>query len=80
LEVGDPNRLEQVIDVLSTDAVKIQPGDRIQVNHWGGEHALEGRVTYLEPSAFTKVSALGVEEQRVNVIGKFDDPRVPLGD
>lgn len=80
LEVGDPNNLELIIDVLSTDAVKIQPGDRIEVNHWGGDHTLTARVAYLEPSAFTKVSALGVDEQRVNVIGEFTDTRVPLAD
>lgn len=80
LELGDPGQLEIVIDVLSSDAVKIQPGDRIHINQWGGDGLLTAEVTYLEPSAFTKVSALGVEEQRVNVIANFTDPVVPLGD
>ncbi len=80
LEVGDPGQLEIVIDVLSRDAVTIQPGDRIHITQWGGDDPLEAQVTYLEPSAFTKVSALGVEEQRVNVIANFTNPDVPLGD
>ena len=80
LEVGDSEQLEIVIDVLSSDAVKIQPGDRIHISQWGGDDTLEAQVTYLEPSAFTKVSALGVEEQRVNVIANFNAPTVPLGD
>jgi HlyD family secretion protein len=80
LEVGDPGQLEIVIDVLSSDAVKIEPGDRIHLNQWGGDETLLATVTYLEPSAFTKVSALGVEEQRVNVIANFSNSTVPLGD
>lgn len=80
LEIGDPRQLELVIDVLSTDAVKIHVGDPIEVNQWGGAGAIAARVRYIEPSAFTKVSALGVEEQRVNVIGDFVDAEVPLGD
>jgi HlyD family secretion protein len=80
LEVGDPQQLEIVIDVLSSDAVQIQPGDRIHINQWGGHNALTAQVQYLEPAAFTKVSALGVEEQRVNVIAQFTNPAVPLGD
>jgi HlyD family secretion protein len=80
LEVGDPEQLEIVIDVLSSDAVKIQPGDRIHINQWGGDETLLAAVSYLEPAAFTKVSALGVEEQRVNVIATFTDAVVPLGD
>ena len=80
LEVGDPQQLELVIDVLSSDAVKIQPGDRIHINQWGGSDTLLAQVQYLEPAAFTEVSALGVEEQRVNVIANFTNPAVPLGD
>ena len=80
LEVGDPDQLEIVIDVLSSDAVKIQPGDRIRIDQWGGDETLLATVSYLEPAAFTKVSALGVEEQRVNVIATFTDAVVPLGD
>ena len=71
LEVGDPNDLEIVVDVLSTDAVKIQPGAPMRLVHWGGNEAIEARVRVVEPAAFTKTSALGVEEQRVNVIGDF---------
>jgi HlyD family secretion protein len=80
LELGNPNSLELVIDVLSSDAVKIQPGDPIQVNQWGGDDTLMARVRYIEPSAFTKVSALGVEEQRVNIIADFESANLPLGD
>jgi HlyD family secretion protein len=83
LEVGDAIDLECEVDVLSTDAVKIEPGQRVVVEHWGGPHALEGRVRRREPSAFTKVSALGVEEQRVNIIIDLLDAverRPTLGD
>lgn len=68
LEIGDPADLEIVVDVLSADAVSIAPGNRVLIEHWGGDGAAEGRVRRVEPSAFTKVSALGVEEQRVNVL------------
>ena len=80
IELGDPSDLELVIDVLSTDAVKVESGDSILVEHWGGETALMAKVRYVEPSAFTEVSALGVEEQRVNIIGDFVDTSVPLRD
>lgn len=72
IEIGDPANLEMVIDVLSTDAVKIRPGSKLVVRHWGGEQPLAGTVRVVEPAAFTKVSSLGVEEQRVNVIADFD--------
>ncbi|MBX3422355.1 MAG: HlyD family efflux transporter periplasmic adaptor subunit [Pirellulaceae bacterium] len=72
LEIGDPNDLEIEVDVLSTDAVKIRLGASVYVEHWGGEQPLRGKVRLIEPSAFTKVSALGIEEQRVNVIIDFD--------
>jgi HlyD family secretion protein len=80
LELGNLDTLELVIDVLSTDAVAIQAGARVLVEHWGGNRTLTARVRRVEPSAFTKISALGVEEQRVNVIA--DLPAVPpaLGD
>jgi HlyD family secretion protein len=68
LEIGDPRDLEIVTDVLSTDAVEIQPGADVVVEHWGGPGTLAGRVRRIEPAAFTKVSTLGVEEQRVNVL------------
>ena len=80
LEIGDPASLELVIDVLSTDAVRIQPGARMLVEDWGGDGALEARVRRVEPSGFTKVSALGVEEQRVNVIADLAEPNPALGD
>jgi HlyD family secretion protein len=74
LEVGRPDDLEIVADYLSADAVKIRPGDRVLIREWGGDKALEGRVRRVEPSGFMKISALGVEEQRVNVIVDFVDP------
>lgn len=83
LEVGDPTDLEVVVDLLSTDAVRIRPGNRVTLQQWGGSHSLPGVVRLIEPSAFTKISALGIEEQRVNVLIDFaDDPqqRPPLGD
>ncbi len=83
LEVGDPTDLELEIDVLSSDAVKIVPGQDVSIEHWGGDKPLHGVVRVVEPSAFTKISALGVEEQRVNVIIDIVDPvddRPTLGD
>lgn len=75
LEVADPQHLEIVSDLLSTDAVRVQQGQRVLVERWGGEHALHAVVRRVEPYGFTKISALGVEEQRVNVVMDFDDPR-----
>ncbi|MFQ3613051.1 MAG: HlyD family efflux transporter periplasmic adaptor subunit [Cyanobacteriota bacterium] len=80
VEVGDPGQLELEIDVLSSDAVRIQPGDPVQVRQWGGVEVLRGSVRTVEPAAFTKVSALGVEEQRVNIIADLEDPPARLGD
>ena len=84
VEVGDPESdLEVEIDVLSRDAVKVHPGDAVLLEHWGGEAPLRGRVRVVEPSGFTKISTLGVEEQRVWVIVDFVDPwekRRTLGD
>jgi HlyD family secretion protein len=74
LEIGDPSRLEIVADFLSTDAVRIVPGSAVLVEQWGGNQALNARVRRIEPSGFMKVSALGVEEQRVNVIIDLVDP------
>lgn len=74
LEVGDPSVLEVEVDVLSADAVKIRPGMKVLFDRWGGEELLEGRVRTVEPVGFTKVSALGVEEQRVLVISDFTSP------
>ena len=80
LIVGDPNRLEVVIDLLSTEAVKVKAGMPVLLEGWGGDRPLRARVRIVEPLAFTKVSALGVEEQRVNVIADFVEPPGPLGD
>lgn len=80
VEVGDPSELELVVDVLSTDAVRIRPGDPILVHGWGGGDTLGARVRLVEPAAFTEVSPLGIEEQRVNVIGDFTEPPSALGD
>lgn len=70
-QVSDGDALELVIDLLTQDAVEVSPGDTILVTGWGGEDTLVGTVDYIEPQAFTKYSALGVEEQRVNVIGRL---------
>jgi HlyD family secretion protein len=74
MEVGDPADLEVEIDVLSPDAVRIQAGTKVWLEHWGGERPIEGRVRRVEPAGFTKISALGVEEQRVWVIAVLIDP------
>jgi HlyD family secretion protein len=80
MTIGDPHALEIVIDVLSTEAVKIRPGMPVLLEGWGGANALQAQVRLVEPFAFTKVSALGVEEQRVNVIADFLDAPQALGD
>lgn len=83
LELGNPLDLEVEIDVLSRDAVKIKAGAPVLLEHWGGDKVLQGRVRLVEPSAFTKISTLGVEEQRVNAIVDLVDPpqeRLALGD
>ncbi|MBK6349191.1 MAG: ATP-binding cassette domain-containing protein [Proteobacteria bacterium] len=74
LNIGDPGKLEVVTDLLSTDAVKVRTGQRTLIEGWGGDHALEGVVRRVEPFGFTKVSALGVEEQRVRVIIDITEP------
>ena len=74
LEVGDPQALEIVVDVLTSDAVGIDRGAKVIIERWGGDAPLRGHVRTLEPSAFTRISALGVDEQRVNVIIDLDDP------
>lgn len=82
LEIGDPEALEVAVDVLSTQAVRIRPGGRVSLERWGGQ-PLTGRVRTVEPAGFTKVSALGVEEQRVRVIVDITSPRAAwqgLGD
>ena len=68
VEIGDPVQLEIVVDLLSMDAVRVEPGQRAHIRNWGGDGPLEARVQRVEPFGFTKVSALGIEEQRVNVV------------
>jgi HlyD family secretion protein len=82
VEIGDPASLEIVSDLLSTDAVRVARGAPVIIDQWGGPQPLAGRVRLVEPSGFMKVSALGVEEQRVNVIVDFGDEIEPasLGD
>jgi HlyD family secretion protein len=75
LQIGDPRSLEVEVDVLSSDAVRIRPGSRVLLTRWGGEATLEGQVRTVEPAGFTKISALGVEEQRVLVIADIVSPR-----
>jgi HlyD family secretion protein len=74
IEIGNPGDLEVVVDLLSTDAVRVEAGQRVLIEAWGGGEPLNGRVRRVEPFGFTKVSALGIEEQRVNVIIDFTDP------
>ena len=83
LDVGDPADLEAIIEVLSRDGAAIAPGAKVELEQWGGGQALEAQVRWVEPAAFLKVSALGVEEQRVNVVVDFLTPyeqRRTLGD
>ena len=84
IEIGDPGQLEIVADLLSTDAVRVKAGARAFVEQWGGDTPLQARVRRIEPAGFMKVSALGVEEQRVNVVLDFVDAspaaRAALGD
>ena len=79
LTLGDARFLEVVVDVLSSDAVKIRKGDAVILEQWGGEQPLQARVRLVEPQAFTKVSALGVEEKRVHVIADFEQRPEQLG-
>lgn len=83
VEIGDPTDLEVIVETLSTDAVRIPLGARVRIEQWGGGAPLTARVRVVEPSGFTKISALGVEEQRVNVIADLTTPvehRAALGD
>ncbi len=74
IEIGNPRALEVEVDVLSSDAVRIRPGTTVQFDRWGGDGFLEGKVRTVEPAGFTKISALGVEEQRVLVIADITSP------
>ncbi|AOS43364.1 Putative efflux system component YknX [Lacunisphaera limnophila] len=75
LEIGDPSDLEVIVEMLSRDGAAIAAGAPVALEQWGGPAALEGRVRLVEPAAFTKYSALGVEEQRVNVVVDITSPR-----
>ncbi len=74
LEIGDPTDIEIEAEILSRDAVGMKPGDLVDIEQWGGDTILKGRVRRVEPAAFTKISALGVEEQRVYVLSDLVDP------
>jgi HlyD family secretion protein len=83
VEIADPAGMELVTDLLSSDAVKVKPGAAATLEQWGGPRPIRARVRLVEPAGFTKTSALGVEEQRVNVILDFEGPpaqREGLGD
>ena len=75
IEIGNPNRMEIIVDLLSIDAVKVRPGQHAYIENWGGDVPLRARVRLVEPFGFTKVSALGIEEQRVYVVLELDSPR-----
>ncbi|MBP6013430.1 MAG: HlyD family efflux transporter periplasmic adaptor subunit [Alphaproteobacteria bacterium] len=74
VEIGNPANLEVVVDLLSTDAVKANVGDAVQIKRWGGDGYLNGRVRRIEPSGALKISSLGIEEQRVKVLVDITDP------
>jgi len=78
--LSNPNKIEIVVDLLSTDAVKVKPGAPVIIENWGGATPLHARVRTVEPFGFNKVSALGIEEQRANVIADFVDSPKGLGD
>lgn len=83
LEIGDIGKLEVVAELLTTDALQARPGSPVHIERWGGPGTLEGRVRLVEPAAFTKISALGVEEQRVRVLIELTSPHerwAALGD
>ncbi|NBO65267.1 MAG: HlyD family efflux transporter periplasmic adaptor subunit [Acidobacteria bacterium] len=80
IEISNPSTLELVIEVLSSDAVRVSPGAEVIVERWGGDHVLHGSVRMIEPSAFTRTSALGIEEQRVNIIADLVERPENLGD
>jgi HlyD family secretion protein len=83
MEIGDPTDLEVVVEVLSRDGARIHAGAKVEFDQWGGTQPLLGQVRLVEPAAFTKISALGVEEQRVNVIADLitpPDQRTSVGD
>ncbi|MBT8145719.1 MAG: HlyD family efflux transporter periplasmic adaptor subunit [Gammaproteobacteria bacterium] len=69
--ISNNDRMELVVDLLTQDAMRVEPGDSVRITGWGGDYTIDAVVLYIEPEAFTKVSALGVEEQRVNVIAEL---------
>jgi HlyD family secretion protein len=75
IEIGNPERLEIMVDLLSTEAVKVSPGDEAIIENWGGGTSLAARVRRIEPFGFTKTSALGIDEKRVNVVLDLVSPR-----
>jgi HlyD family secretion protein len=79
LAISNEDELEIVVDLLTQDAVKVEAGDQMLITGWGGDRILQAEVQYIEPEAFTKFSALGVEEQRVNVIAEFTEDADMLG-
>lgn len=79
-DIGDPGSLEIVIDVLSSDAVKVSPRQEVRIEGWGGREVLRARVERIEPAAFTKVSALGIEEKRVNIVARPERLEPRIGD
>jgi HlyD family secretion protein len=80
LTLGDLSKLEVVIELLSTEAVKVKPGMTVLLDGWGGNQLLKALVRRVEPYAYTKVSALGIEEKRSNVVADFVDAPQDLGD
>ena len=75
LEIGDPAALEVVVDVLTADAIQLRAGAKVRLDRWGGDEPLAAHVKLVEPSAFVKLSSMGVEESRVNAVVQLDDPR-----
>ena len=80
LDIGDPASIEIVIDVLSSDAIRIHAANKVKILDWGGKGELLGVVQRIEPAAFTKLSALGIEEKRVNIIVVLQNREPLLGD
>ncbi len=80
LEISNARQIEVVIEMLSKEAVKVAPGDPVIIEDWGGPESLKGTVRTVEPSGFTKISALGIEEQRVNVVVDLAEVPSSLGD
>ena len=72
-EIGDPADIEVTVDLLSSDAVRVAAGSRAEIFDWGGDRPLSATVRRIDPAGFTKVSALGIEEQRVNLVLDLDD-------